>query len=145
MFFSKSFGYALRSLLYLAATDTGMKIQLDEIACRLNVPRHFLAKVMKRLAKEGVIASQRGTAGGFAATKNTLQTSLFKIATITGESGHFDNCALGLKKCNASRPCPFHNHILTVRDKWIKLLSSTTINDLLHREQPDFIDRIAAI
>lgn len=145
MFFSKSFGYSLRSVLYLAASNSERRIQLDEIADRLNVPRHFLAKVMKRLAREGVIVSQRGATGGFLATNTTLQTSLFKIATITGESAYFQKCALGLKKCNASHPCPLHNHILTVRNKWVYLLSSTTINDLLQREEPDFTQSIVAI
>jgi Rrf2 family transcriptional regulator, iron-sulfur cluster assembly transcription factor len=45
MIFSKSFGYALRSVLYVALVkDEKEKTQLDEIAGALNVPRYFLGE-----------------------------------------------------------------------------------------------------
>ena len=52
MIFSKTFGYALRSVLYLAMLHEDKdRIQLDEIAVQLSVPRHFLGNVMKKLVK----------------------------------------------------------------------------------------------
>jgi len=146
MFLSKSFGYALRSILYLVlAHDENKRIQLSEIAGKLNIPRHFLGKVMKRLAKEGVLLSQKGPMGGFIINGQTLQTPLIKIAMITGESAHFDSCVLRLKKCNSQQPCPLHQQALQIRDKWLDLLSSVTVSDLYKKDQADFIKSIANI
>jgi len=143
MFFSKTFGYALRSILYLAADTQNGRVRLSEVAVKLKVPRHFLGKVMKKLAKEGVLLSQRGPSGGFSVGEVTLKTPLIKIAAITGDSSHFDSCILRLRKCNAHHPCPLHHKAQEIRNRWINLLSSTTIGDLLKNQAPDFIKSIA--
>jgi len=75
MLLSKSFGYALRGVLYVAMMNASKKkVQLDEMAEKLAVPRHFLAKVMKRVVKEGILSSVRGLNGGFCINESTLQT-----------------------------------------------------------------------
>jgi Rrf2 family transcriptional regulator, iron-sulfur cluster assembly transcription factor len=146
MLFSKSFGYALRSLLFLAAAEEGKGyIQLNKIAAELNIPRHFLGKIMKRLVKEGVLASQKGPTGGFIITEQTLKTSLLKVVTITGETNHFDSCVLRINKCNTKNPCPMHDKAQLLRAQWMDLLSSTTVGDLLKKGQPDFLKSIITV
>lgn len=145
MFFSKSFGYALRSVLYLADAGSGEKVQLNEIAAKLKVPRHFLGKVMKKLAKEGIIQSQKGPGGGFVIRESTMTMPIIRIAAITGETAEFDSCVLKLRKCNSQNPCPMHQQVLAIRNQWLNLLSTTTVHDLLKKEYPDFIKSIAAV
>lgn len=143
MVFSKSFGYALRSILYLALKDDKIgRIQLQEIASKLNIPRHFLGKVMIKLAKENIISSLKGPSGGFCINNNTMSTTLLKVASITGESEHFDSCVLRLKKCNSDHPCPMHFKALQIRNEWVGLLSSTTVEELLKKGEPDFLNSI---
>ena len=146
MIFSKSFGYALRGVLYVAImTDEKQKIQLDEIAEKLTVPRYFLGKIMNKLVKERILASEKGHKGGFSINDNTMQTSLLKLIKITGDNEMFDSCVLRLRKCNSDNPCPLHQEIETLRTQWHQLLSETTVNDLLKKDQPDFIKSIATI
>ena len=146
MIFSKSFGYALRGVLYVSLmAEEKDKIQLDEIAEKLTVPRYFLAKIMNKLAKEGVLDSDKGHKGGFSINDKTPTTSLFKLVKITGDSDIFDSCALRLRKCNANNPCPLHHEIAILRNQWQKLLVETTVNDLLKKDQPDFLKSIATI
>lgn len=90
---------------------------------------------MKKLAKEAVISSYRGPMGGFLATDKTLHTTLLAIANITGEPVQPDSCVLRLRKCNPTHPCPLHEGAIEIRNQWIHLLSSTTINDLLQKEK----------
>ncbi len=92
MFFSKSFGYALRSVLYVASVgESNGKVPLEKIAEGLNVPRHFLGKVMKRLVKEGILSSQKGPNGGFFTNEKTLQTPLLQFIHLTGTADD-DRC-----------------------------------------------------
>ena len=144
MIFSKSFGYALRGILYVAImTEKKDKIQLDEIAEKLTVPRYFLGKIMNKLAKDGILSSEKGHNGGFSVNGKTMTTSLFKLVKITGDSELFDSCVLRLRKCNSNNPCPLHYEIETLRNQWHRLLAETTVDDLLKKDQPDFIKSIA--
>ncbi len=146
MIFSKTFGYALRAILFIALkTSEKPKIQLDEIAEQLTIPRHFLGNVMKKLVKEGVVDSMKGPFGGFFLNKNTTRCTLYKLMEITGEVEDISMCVLRLRKCNSINPCPIHHKIDALRKEWKVLLSTTTINDLLKKDKPDFIKSIAVI
>ena len=146
MLFSKSFGYALRGVLYVAMlNDSKPKVQLDEIARRLSVPRYFLGKVMKGLVKGEVLKSMKGPYGGFYIHEKTMETTLFKLAEITGDTEVFGSCVLRFRKCNSKSPCPLHNQVELLRNEWQHILASTTLGDLLKKDQPDFIKSIAVI
>ncbi|HET7896419.1 MAG TPA: Rrf2 family transcriptional regulator, partial [Flavisolibacter sp.] len=61
--FSKSFGYSLRGILFVALRETHTPVQLDEMAESLGVPRHFMGKIMKQLVKQGILSSLKGPTG----------------------------------------------------------------------------------
>lgn len=146
MFLSKSFGYALRGVLYVAMmNDSKKKVQLDEMAEKLAVPRHFLAKVMKKLVKEGVLNSERGPYGGFCINDSTLHTKIIELVELSGDAIGYDSCVLRLRKCNAKNPCPMHTQVELLRKKWFEVLNNSTIETLLKKGQQDFIKSIAAI
>ena len=114
MYFSKSFGYAVRGVLYVAVTGTSKsRIQVDEIARKLSVPKNFLGKIMKKIVKHGILHSTKGPYGGFSINDKTLSTSLSDLMLITNGDALSDNCVLGLKKCNSVHPCPLHRRIET--------------------------------
>ena len=47
MTFSKSFGYAVRGVLYIAVMQNEKRyVQAEEIAAQLFVPRHFMGKIL---------------------------------------------------------------------------------------------------
>jgi Rrf2 family protein len=145
MFFSKSFGYALRGTLYVAIMgDRDRKIRIDEMSNRLLVPRHFLGKIMNKVAKKGILSSTKGPNGGFALNDVTLSTSLLTILESTDGLDQFNECVLRLKKCNVLNPCPLHDRIQVYRVELLKLFSQTDIGSLLREDKPDFIKMISA-
>ena len=86
MIFSKSFGYALRGILYIAIMKEQKRyVQVEEIASKLAAPRHFMGKIMKRLAKEKLLISAKGPSGGFMLGENTLEKPLMDLIVITDE------------------------------------------------------------
>ena len=143
MFLSKSFGYALRGVLYIALVDKeGRKVQLDEIAEKLSVPRHFLAKIMKMMVKEGILSSTKGPYGGFYLNEVTLKTKLIQLVKITDGVEQFNICVLSLRKCNSKNPCPLH---FQMRDGMLAEFSAKKLGDLLDEKNPDFIKTISTI
>lgn len=146
MVFSKTFGYALRGILYVAMLrNEKPRVQLDEIAEQLSVSRHFLGNVLKGLVNEGVIDSMKGPFGGFCANERTLKLTLLDLRKITGEVENFNSCVLRFKECNALTQCPLHNQVESLRGKWRQLLESTTIGELLKKDHPDFLKSISTI
>jgi Rrf2 family protein len=146
MVFSKSFGYALRGILYIALmAESKSKIRLDEMAEKLAVPRFFLGKIMNRLVHDGILKSEKGHNGGFSITEKTMQVTLLDIFKITDDAGSFNTCVLRLRKCNSVNPCPLHYDIESLRTQWHKLLAETSIDDLLKKDQPDFLKSIATV
>lgn len=125
----------MRTTLYLAVMNHSRPlIRLEEIAQSLDIPRHFLAKILKRLAKEGILVSLKGPNGGFGTSVLTLQTPLLKMLELTGQSEKADSCMLLQGKCNEENPCPLHQHAAPVKNDWAQLLSETTIATLLKKE-----------
>lgn len=146
MFLSKSFGYALRGVLYVALADKDTrKVQLSEIAEKLSVPRHFLAKIMKTMVKEEILASTKGPYGGFSVNAKTLDTKLIGLVKITDGMEQFNTCVLSLRKCNSKNPCPLHLQMMRLRDEMLAEFSKRTIGDLLNKENPDFIKSISTL
>lgn len=140
MVLSKSFGYALRGILYMAAVQEEKKhIQLQEIAEQLDAPRHFLGKVMKRLSKQGIIDSTKGHAGGYMLNEQTLSTPVMAIVTLIEGEELFNTCMIGFKKCNEHNPCPLHHQVVATKNQMIKIFNETKIGDLLKDDKPAFI------
>jgi Rrf2 family transcriptional regulator, iron-sulfur cluster assembly transcription factor len=146
MFFSKSFGYALRSTLYLATyRERKSLVRLEEIAEHLDIPRHFLGKILKKLAKEGLLVSAKGPNGGFGVNEKTLQTPLTALLEQMGQMEKADSCVLLLQKCDPDKPCALHHHVALVKKDWVKLLSATTVGMLLTEDMPATLQELAVI
>lgn len=146
MFFSKSFGYALRGILYVSLMqDEQRKVQIDEIADNLSVPKHFLGKIMQELVKEGLLQSTKGPYGGFGITDKTLLTPLMKVLEITGDTEQFNLCVLQLRTCNGENPCPLHHEADEIKENLRSLFTHTTIEDLIKEDKKEFIKSLATI
>lgn len=144
MIFSKSFGYAIRGILYIAVLkNEKQRVQLDEMAGKLNIPRHFLGKIMKRMAEEKIIASTKGPYGGFSLNNTTLQTPLISIIHLTDGLETFNSCVLRVRKCNSKNPCPLHFEIEKTKNELMTTFKKTTIADLIQENKTAFIKSIA--
>ena len=146
MFFSKSFGYALRGILYIALTSSERpRIQVEEIARKLVVPKYFLSKIIKSLVQRDILNSTKGPYGGISLNDKTLSTPLYELLIITSGNRQLDNCVLRLSKCNSRHPCPLHNKMEVCKKELRQVLTNTRISDLLCADQPDYIKSIVTI
>lgn len=146
MILSKSFGYALRGILYVATMkDEKRKIQVDEIAKTLSVPKHFLGKIMQQVVKAGLLRSTKGPYGGFSITPETLNSPLIKLIEITDGMEQFSFCVLKLKYCNGLNQCPLHNEMDEIRTNFLNVFSKTTIGDLIKDNKSNLIKSLATI
>ena len=146
MFLSKSFGYALRGILYIAVMqDEDRKVQIDEIATKLSVPKHFLGKIMQHIVKAGLLKSTKGPYGGFSLAAETLATPIIRLVEITDGMEQFSVCILKLRYCNGSDPCPLHYEMEEVRKNYLNVFTKNTFGDLLKDGKSDLLKSLAVI
>lgn len=127
MLFSKSCSYGLRAVLYLSGD--GKKMGIREIADALEIPPHFLGKILQSLVKNDLISSSKGKNGGFYLSPENCQTRLIDIVQSIDGKDALTGCALGLKSCNHKEPCPVHHEVAELRDQVTLLLISNRIAD----------------
>lgn len=128
---SKTCGYAIRGILYVASkNEEGKKTGIKEIADALNLPQPFLGKIMQDLVRAGILSSVKGPNGGFFATKETMELPILRVVEVIDGLSAFTKCALGLSQCSGENPCPLHGEIKIYRDHLFKTLNEKKIADL---------------
>ena len=101
--------YAIRSVLYLAIySDVTTKIGVKTIAEELETPQPFLAKLLQQLTRDTLVSSTKGPNGGFYLDDNNKQNTVWDVIKSIDGTNKFDNCFLGLAKCDNRNPCPVH-------------------------------------
>ena len=108
MIFRKTVGYALQTVIYLSTKPFKKPILQKEITNTLDIPHHYLGKILQSLTKSGLVGSKTGAFGGFYLVKPANKITLFDIVTLFEGSDYFENCVLGFPGCNDNTPCPVH-------------------------------------
>jgi len=62
---SRQSEYGLAAILYLAVQPEGKLSLRHEIARRCGIPGNFLAQILSRLRRGGILGSRRGARGGY--------------------------------------------------------------------------------
>jgi Rrf2 family protein len=129
---SKTSEYALRAIVYVAMQAAeGEKIGVKEIAKELELPLHFMGKILQDLVRKGIIASVKGPNGGFYLSRPAADISIMEVVRVIDGVEAFKKCGLGLKDCSDTHPCPLHYDFKKYRDGLAALFSTKTIQDLV--------------
>ena len=130
--FSKTCEYAFRAATLIAtASAAGERLSLDAIATRTDSPKAFTAKVLQQLARAGILLSQKGPNGGFDLPPlMAKKVKLSHIVKAIDDDTVYRGCGMGLKACNAMKPCPLHDHFEKIREDLRTMLESTTVQSL---------------
>ena len=128
--FSRSAGYAIQALTYLAAQPPGKLTGAREIAEEAQMPMPFLWKILRNLSQKKLVRSFKGVRGGYELARAAEKISVRQVLAASPDGRHTDDCVLGLDQCNESAPCPLHESWKTVRSQIDDLLKETSLADL---------------
>lgn len=129
--FSKTFGYAIRALAYINIHGADeKKVGLMDLSQALDMPHHFLGKILQDLVRHGIIDSAKGPSGGFHTNETTAGTHLIDVLKITDGNHVLESCALGIRRCNAQNPCSLHDDFAACRNGMLQSISRKTIGML---------------
>ena len=129
--FSTSCHYGLQAMIYIALHSTPQKnVDLISIASDLEIPKHFLSKVLQMLVKRGLLESTKGPTGGFKLRKSAAEITLIKIVDAIDGLEMFSQCGIGFKKCDGNKPCPIHFEYAQVREQIEELFNTKSLLQL---------------
>ena len=130
MIYTKTGEYAIRAILFLARQSEDAMVMSSEVAKREDIPSHYLAKILQRLAKYGYVDSFKGRGGGFKITKLALDSSILDIVERIEGPVVTLKCITGLKECSEEAPCPLHDEWSELTDKIHNLISSKSVREV---------------
>jgi len=87
---SKSTGYALLAVGYIAKNQGDAVVLSEDIAKQYDIPLEYLLKILHQLVRVNVLRSKRGPQGGFWLAKPTNKITMLEIieaidGALTGE------------------------------------------------------------
>ena len=130
--FSKSCEYGIRASIYVAKQSLqDRKVSQTEIAKSIDSPVAFTAKILQKLTKRNVLRSTKGPNGGFFLDPKDLDdVKLWNVILAIDGDGLLEDCSLGLRKCNAFKPCPLHHSFVKIRAEIRETLEGTSLRFL---------------
>jgi len=133
--FSRSAGYSIQALTYLAGQPPGKLTGAREIAAAAGIPIPFLWKILRNLSQQKLVRSFKGVRGGYELARPAHKISISEILAATPDSDLVATCVLGLGRCDDDNPCALHTSWQDLRIKIENLMDRKTLADLA-REWP---------
>ncbi len=130
LIFSRQCEYALQAVLYLALKGPGEWASIKEIAHRLKIPAHFLAKTLQDLTRKKILVSLRGPTGGFAFARSPKDIKPLEVVKAIDGTDLFEKCVMGFSECSPNNPCSVHERWGDLRDGLDRMLATKSLNEL---------------
>ncbi|MCX2719822.1 RrF2 family transcriptional regulator [Lentiprolixibacter aurantiacus] len=123
--------YAIRAVIYLALhSDEKARHGVRTIAEELEMPQPFLAQLLRKLATNRLVSSVKGPGGGFFLDQSNRDNTIWEIISAIDGTYKFDECFLGLSKCDDVNPCPVHHLVSPFKDELLQDFRQKTIATL---------------
>ena len=135
--FSKACEYGIKSVIYITEQSLeGRRVSIKQVTEAIDSPKAYTSKILQQLKKYEIINSDRGPGGGFSIERSKMDSVTLKQIVFSFDGDKiYKGCGLGLKECNASKPCPVHNNFELVRSELSHLLENTTLKGLATKLQ----------
>lgn len=129
MMFSKSTGYGIRALAYIASQPDHRLCGLQEIAKHEEIPPAYLRKVLGELRRHRLLRSVKGIHGGYELGRSAETITLWEVFRVLEPDPYMDMCIFGNKVCSAESSCAFHEDWQRLRTALVALLETRTISE----------------
>jgi len=137
--FSRQCEYALQAVMYLALKSDGERTSIKELTRKIDIPYHFLAKILQDLTYKGLLISQKGPTGGFALAKPAKDITLFQIVEAIDGTDVISKCVLGFPECSGKNPCAVHEKWAGLRDEIHLMLIGKNITQMAREmKKPEY-------
>ncbi len=129
--------YALRTAVYLTEHRERGAVIASELATQLAIPSNYLSKILHQLARDGLLISQRGKAGGFRLARAPERITLAEVIEGFDPVGERRRCLLGKTMCSDRSPCAAHERWRDHSARHASFFHETTLAMLVPTAPPN--------
>jgi len=122
--------HAIRALAQLSGLPEGQSLGAAQIAEKIGAPPNYLAKLLRILARQGLVEAHKGPGGGFRLARDARSIRLLDIVEPIEPITRWNGCILGQRECSDEHPCAIHDRWRKLRDGYLAMLAETTVADL---------------
>jgi Rrf2 family protein len=130
---SRKVDYALRAMIHLASLPEGGREPLHEIAQKNDIPKDFLAKIVKTLADGGLVTALRGPHGGVAIARSPGSISFLEVIEAVEGPVVLNLCLDEQQGCAHSNSCTMLHVWRAGQERMLDVYRSTSLADLVPR------------
>ena len=130
MKFSQESFYGIDVMTALAQRQPAQPVPIEEIARSRHLPQNFLAKILQKLVRGGLVVSSRGHQRGYALATSTAQITVKEILEVTEGADCFRRCLFWPGRCSDESACHLHEIGLVIRTELEERLRMLTLSDL---------------
>jgi len=134
MLLTKTAEYALQALTAMPADGTYRSAV--ELAVDLDLPPHYLAKLLASLSRRGLLIAVRGPRGGFRLARPARGITLSQVMAAVREERAREVCLLGASDCSPEQPCLLHLALGEPWQQFAAALARVTLADLQVHARP---------
>lgn len=137
---SKKTRYALKALVVLGKNFGGLPMQISKIASEEHIPKKFLEQILLDMRNAGLLYSKKGSGGGYGLVKDPAEIYMVQVLRLTGgpvallpcvSLNFYQKC----DECANEATCGVRDVFVEVRNATLKILSETSIADVINREE----------
>ena len=104
--------------------------------CKENgLPEWSTRKTFQILVRKGLLNATSGPRGGYEFRIPPHKISLLALIIAIDGENVFNRCAIGVKRCRNSNPCPLHSIVQIVRGDFLNTLKRVSLLNLLQNFQ----------
>lgn len=127
---TKATDYALILLGHLNTMDKEKITSVKEVAKTCHIPKRFLANIVHRLSKGGILITIKGMDGGIKLSKSSDKITIKDVLEVLEGNIRFVDCQTQSGICNVEDFCTIKNFWDAKLANFISTLDNTTIKDL---------------
>lgn len=132
---SKSVEYSLLAIRYISRNSiTDGNINAKKISAEENIPFELLAKLLQKMAKNGIIQSVQGTKGGYKLIEDLNKLTLLQLINAIEQNIQLTDCSFeGATKENCGRieDCCLRNPLTNLQNKINDIMSQTKVSEII--------------
>ncbi len=127
---SKETDYGIVVLAYFASAQEGLKQNAREVAMESQLPLPMVRKVLKILARKGLLVSQRGAKGGYSLARGGARISIAEIVQAMEGSLAMTECIEAPGECRHEPVCGLRTSWHKINEIVFQALNNMTLSDL---------------
>ena len=132
---SKKADYGLIALKHLANHRQEHACSANEIAEEYGISATLMAKVLQKLAKQGLVAAKHGSTGGYQLARQPDKISALEVLTAIDGPVLITSCVTSHGNCDATERCSVKEPLQRVNESILNVLSMVTIAHLSEEKQ----------